>query len=74
MDIQAEKLDLIKWITQLNDLKVINEIKALRKENADWWDELSIEERSEVELGLEQADQGKVKPHEEVMSKYSKWL
>ncbi|HBH05261.1 MAG TPA: addiction module protein [Flavobacteriales bacterium] len=35
MDIQAEKLDLIKWITQLNDLKVINEIKALRKEKAE---------------------------------------
>ena len=32
MDIQAEKLELIEWLTRLNDINIIKEIKALRKE------------------------------------------
>ncbi len=31
MDIQAEKLHLIEWLAGLNDVKVIQEIKALKK-------------------------------------------
>lgn len=32
MDIQAEKLHLIEWLARLNDIKLIQEIKALKKE------------------------------------------
>jgi putative addiction module component (TIGR02574 family) len=35
MDIRAEKLDLIQWLTQLSDEKVIRKIKALRNEKSD---------------------------------------
>ena len=31
MDIQAEKLHLIEWLARLNDIKIIQEIKALKK-------------------------------------------
>jgi len=34
MDIQAEKLHLIEWLVRLNDVKVIQEIKALKKETS----------------------------------------
>ena len=33
MDIQAEKLHLIEWLARLNDIKIIQEIKAIEKEN-----------------------------------------
>ena len=32
MDLQAEKLDLIHWLTQLSDKKIISKISALRNE------------------------------------------
>ncbi len=32
MDIQAEKLQLIEWLATLTDIKVIQEIKSLKKE------------------------------------------
>lgn len=32
MDIQAEKLHLIEWLARLNDIKIIQDIKALKKE------------------------------------------
>ena len=32
MDIQAEKLQLIEWLARLNDIRIIQEIKSLKKE------------------------------------------
>ena len=32
MDIQSEKLHLIEWLVRLNDIKIIQEIKAIKKE------------------------------------------
>jgi len=75
MDIQAEKLRLIEWLAGLNDTKVFSEFITLKKaKEADWWDEISAEERSEIEEGLAQADRGELVPHKEVMAKYQKWL
>ncbi|MDA1122021.1 MAG: hypothetical protein O2887_16280 [Bacteroidetes bacterium] len=75
MDIQSEKLQLIQWLAGLTDTKTLNEFITLKKaKEEDWWDEISAEERSEIEEGLAQADRGELIPHEEVMSKYQKWL
>ena len=75
MDIQAEKIRLIEWIAGLNDSKTLSEFIALKKEKEkDWWDEISLEEKSEIEEGLSQANRNETKPHEDVMSKYKQWL
>jgi predicted transcriptional regulator len=75
MDIQTEKLRLIEWLAGLNDSETINEFITLKeKKEMDWWDQISAEERSEIEEGLAQADRGELIPHEEVMAKYKKWL
>jgi len=74
MDMQAEKLGLIQWLAQLTDESMIARIKALRNENADWWDTITVEEKAEIEVGLLQADKGEVKPHLEIREKYEKWL
>jgi len=74
MDIQAEKLRLIAWLAELNDAETILEFISLKnKTQADWWDQISDEERAEIEIGLAQADKGEFIPHEEVMAKYKKW-
>ena len=75
MDIQAEKLRLIEWLAGLNDSKTLYEFITLKKKKeVDWWDEISAEERTEIEEGLAQADRGELIPHEEVMAKFKKWL
>ncbi|MDB5117893.1 MAG: hypothetical protein JWQ79_3385 [Mucilaginibacter sp.] len=74
MDIQAEKLDLIKWLLDVNEPSVIKSFIALKqKEQTDWWDEISDTERAQIEEGLAQADKGEVVQHKEVMAKYQKW-
>jgi len=40
----------------------------------DWWETLDETEKSEIEIGLKQIENGEVIPHEEVMDKYKKWL
>ncbi|MBV6643413.1 MAG: hypothetical protein KI791_22015 [Cyclobacteriaceae bacterium] len=75
MDIQAEKIRLIEWLAGLNDTKTLNEFITLKKKKeVDWWDEISVEERAEIEEGLAEADRGEVVPHNEVMEKYKEWL
>jgi len=74
MDIQAEKLDLIKWLAGVTEPSVIKRFIALKQEQqVDWWEEIDAEERAEIEEGLAQADNGEVLSHEEVMAKYQKW-
>jgi hypothetical protein len=74
MDIQAEKLQLIEWLARLNNTTTLKRFIALKKEQEkDWWDQLSAEEKAEIEEGLSQADRGEVVAHKEVMAKYKKW-
>ena len=74
MDIQAEKLQLIEWLARLNNTTTLKRFITLKKEQEkDWWDQLSADEKSEIEEGLAQADRGEVISHKEVMAKYKKW-
>lgn len=72
MNLEAEKLSLIQWLAQVTDEEIIDKIKTLRASTSDWWDQITIEERTEIEEGLSQANSGEVIPHEEVMKKYRK--
>lgn len=73
MDIQAEKLNLIKWLTDVSEPSVIKRFIALKNDQGqDWWDQISEDEKTEIEEGLAQADNGEVFSHEKVMTKYQK--
>jgi len=75
MDIQAEKLSLIRWLTEVTEPAVIKRFIALKNNEAtDWWDEIGEDEKAEIEEGLAEADRGELVPHKEVMAKYQKWL
>jgi len=74
MDIQAEKLKLIHWLTDVTEPAIIKRFIALKNDQAvDWWDQISEEEREEIKEGIAEADRGEVLSHNEVMSKYDKW-
>lgn len=75
MNIQTEKLRLIEWISKVQDSKIIEKLISIRKENIpDWWDEISDNEKNEIELGLKDIDQGKIHEHSEVKKLYEKHL
>lgn len=70
MDVQSLKIDLIRWLTELKDVKILEQLKNIKEsQNNDWWDEISEEERRAIEEGIDQADHGKLIPHDEVMKR-----
>ena len=71
MDIQLEKIELIKLIADMEDVSIINAVKNFFKvEKKDWWDELSDEQKFEIDKGIKDADEGKVVLYEDFMKKY----
>ena len=39
LNIQNKKLELIRWLSTIDDLMIINKIFEIKKEKTDWWDE-----------------------------------
>ena len=74
-NIQDKKIELIQWLTTLNDNSILEKIMKLREcEKTDWWNEISSAEKESIEKGLEDADSGNLKPHSEVRKLHEKWL
>ena len=70
---EAVKLELIEWLTKLEDSETIEYLKIVkdsRESNHDWWNDLTKEQKNGIEKGLRDIDQGKIVPHEEVVKKY----
>ncbi|WP_107821871.1 hypothetical protein [Mangrovibacterium marinum] len=75
IDIQNKKIELIQWLSTLEDAAIIDKIMALRDdERNDWWNKISEEEQESIETGIRDADQGKLNSHTQVRKNYEKWL
>ena len=58
MGLERRKLNLINWISSLKDDSLLKRIESIRNEEDNWWEQISKEERAEIELGLSQLDNG----------------
>jgi len=74
MDIEATKLELMQLLLQTQKESLLAKIKQIFEEDTtDWWNELSEEEIQSIKKGIEDADNGKLIEHEEVMKQFKKW-
>lgn len=74
MNLQAEKLEIVRMLLNTNDKTLIQEVKTLFKSReADWWDEMSREQKEIILEGIAQADQGQTVPHEEAVKMFGQW-
>lgn len=67
MDITVEKQNILHWIENLNDEKIIEKILDLKQET-----EISDFENQIIQKGLKDIELGKVSSHKEVMERFSK--
>ena len=75
INLQNNKIELIQWLSTLNDKSLIDKIMVLRKkEKTDWWNEISSEEQKSIEKGIQDADNGKLTSHSNVKQIYEKRL
>lgn len=74
MNLETRKLNIISWVSRLEDESIIKRIEKLKSPEVDWWATIDENEKSDIERGIQQADKGDVKTTDEVVSKYRKWL
>ena len=74
-NIQSKKLELIQWLSTIEDLSILNKIIDLKtQENKDWWNSISENEKQSIEKGLQDAKAGKLNSHSKAKQLYDKWL
>ncbi|MBG6111286.1 hypothetical protein H4V97_000392 [Flavobacterium sp. CG_23.5] len=72
MDIQSSKIELVKKILNIDNIDVIQKVTDfINKENADFWNELSLEEQSEIKKGIQDLDNGLRIEYSEFLKKIS---
>ena len=70
---EAIKLDLIEWLTRLDNKETISYLKVLKDETSkegDWWDDLSEAQKAGIERGLRDIDEGRTVPHKIVKDQH----
>jgi hypothetical protein len=73
MSQEAIKLELINWLTRINDkdtLKFLKSVMDSKIGSGDWGAELSQEQRAGIERGLNDLDNGRFVSHSDVKRKY----
>ena len=76
LNVEKEKLEIIKWVTSLKDNTAIERLRMLRTnpKKSDWWNEITSEEKAAIDKGLADIKAGRVIPHKEAKKLYEKWL
>lgn len=70
-----KKIELIQWLSTLEDSSIIEKLLKFRKEETkDWWDTISEDEKKSIEKGISEANQEKLEPHSTVRTIYENWL
>jgi uncharacterized protein YaeQ len=72
MNIQAEKIQLAKMLLDTENPKIIESIKNIfkRERNVDFWTELSLEQKNEIEKASIEIENGEIIDYESFMQKH----
>ena len=72
MDIKATKLELVNAILAIeNDEFIQKLVNIVKKEKVDFWIELNTQEQNEINLGIEELNQGKKVSFDSFLKKIS---
>lgn len=69
MNLEARKINLINWISSIQEEDVLTEMEMIQKRKTDWWDTVNKEDKEAVHEGLEQLDKGKYLTRSQVRNK-----
>lgn len=78
METAELKVDIFHLLDRINDRSILTAIKTLlskqikQTEILDFWDELPINVKNDIEEGLIESEEGLITPHSEVMRKIKK--
>jgi len=72
MNIQAEKIEIIKMILETNNPSILKSVKNMFREktNTDFWETISQEQKEDIFRGIEEVENGEVVDYENFMKKH----
>lgn len=72
MNIQAEKIELVKMLLDTENPKIIEAIRKIfkKEKTSDFWDDLSIEQRKEIEKASLEIENGEVTDYDTFLQKH----
>ena len=72
MNIQAEKIELVKMLLDTENPRIIESIKKIFKneKSSDFWDDLSLKQREEIEKASLEIENGEVTDYESFIQKH----
>ena len=69
MTLEARKINLINWLSSVQEEDVLAQVEKIQKEKSDWWNGVSENDKKAINKGLEQLDRGEYLTRSEVRSK-----
>ena len=69
MNLESRKINLINWISSLQEEAVLAQMEKIQREKADWWDTTSREDKEAINEGLKQLDKGEYLTRSQVRNK-----
>lgn len=73
MGLEAIKLELIAWLSKLEDqgtIEYLKVVKDTKEAQGDWFEDLTEQQKKGIEKGLQDVKDGRVTSHDEVRKKY----
>jgi predicted Zn-ribbon and HTH transcriptional regulator len=72
MNIQAEKIELVKMILETDNPSILSSIKKILKRDSkkDFWDTLSQAQREDIMKGIEEIENGEIVDYEDFIKKH----
>ena len=72
MNIQAEKLELVRMILDTDNPSILSSIRRIfaSYKNVDFWDSLPESQKEEILRGIEEVENGETVDYEEFMKKH----
>lgn len=70
MNIQAEKLELMKLILNTENPSILQKIRKIFIKEKDFWNALTELEKEDVLKGIEELDKGETYSFDEIMKKH----
>jgi hypothetical protein len=69
MNIESRKINLINWISSIQEEDILEKVEKIQKEKADWWETVNNEDKNAIIEGENQLDNGEYFTRDQVRSK-----
>lgn len=72
MNIQAEKIEIMKMILETNNPNIIKSVKNIfrKSKEIDFWETISQEQKDDIRQGITEIENGEVVDYEDIMKKH----